>query len=390
METINPKDLSRIDPNTISYITLTNGNMIVLDSSVSEKSIIEKDKNNYLSKIESFKKTPLKISEKIIISYKKNTFIRDKIHNINGIFTKNDFNIVSKIIKTISFSFLGQSETNLINFSKKENLSRNTIQNDFKNKIISISNTNKNTNTNNYEHIKNSNLSPNSNSNLNLNLNKYEENKESDSIRKIPKGKNYKERLEKLIGDINKPTVNAVISLDIPSDIPFTVSHTQRQFNKLITQLRRKKNRNQKMPGDENYQKYYELYKKQNNKIYNGTFNYYDKRIKYFEENAKIESDINEKETINNSIFNRNYDKDSIFYNNIRISKNINKNYNIKEINDYNSKNNTISYLFHEKKRALSHRENFRDRLSKRVKNINSIIIYPSNNYKNNMNNFKF
>ena len=151
------------------------------------------------------------------------------------------------------------------------------------------------------------------------------------------------------------------------------------------------------MPGDENYQKYYELYKKQNNIIYNGTFNYFDKRIKYFEENDKIESYINnEKETINNSIFNRNYDKDNIFYNNkvIRISKNINKkynNYNIKEINDYNSKNNTINYLFHEKKRALSHRDSFRDRLSKRVKKINSITIYPTNNYKNKfMNNIKF
>lgn len=37
MEAINPKDLSRLDPDTISYVTLKNGNIIVLDTSVKEK-----------------------------------------------------------------------------------------------------------------------------------------------------------------------------------------------------------------------------------------------------------------------------------------------------------------------------------------------------------------
>ena len=188
--------------------------------------------------------------------------------------------------------------------------------------------------------------------------------------------------MEKIFDDINKPQVKAVISLDIASEIPYNISGTQRQFNKLITQLRRKKRRNEKLPGDENYKKYYELYKNPNNKIYNDTFNYFDNRIKYYEENVKNDLDINkEKDIFNTNIFNKNTILDNIFYNYMKNSENIiNKNYNIKEKNDY-FKNNIFSYLFPDKKRSLSYKEAFRDKVNKKVTKINSTIICPSNNY---------
>ena len=142
MEAINPKDLSRLDPDTISYVTLKNGNIIVLDTSVKEK------------KIENDKIKSLKISEKIIISY--NTFNKEKLNNINKIHKLNDFNIVSKIIQNISFSFFGNSQNNVINLLIKDKdkyfSSRNTIEKDFQNKIINRSNAHKN--TNNLEFIK--------------------------------------------------------------------------------------------------------------------------------------------------------------------------------------------------------------------------------------------
>ena len=47
----------------------------------------------------------------------------------------------------------------------------------------------------------------------------------------------YNERMGKLIVDINKPKINAVISLDIQSEIPYEISGIQKQFNKLINQL---------------------------------------------------------------------------------------------------------------------------------------------------------
>ena len=372
MEAINPKDLSRLDPDTISYVTLKNGNIIVLDTSV-------KEKKNENDKIKS-----LKISEKMIISYNK--FNKEKLNNINKIHKINDFNIVSKIIQNISFSFFGNSQNNVINLLIKDKdkyfSSRNTIEKDFQNKIINISNAHKN--TNNLEFIKYSNnyISPYSESQINLNLNKLEENKESNSINKKLRSKNYEERMEKIFDDINKPQVKAVISLDIASEIPYNISGTQRQFNKLITQLRRKKRRNEKLPGDENYKKYYELYKNPNNKIYNDTFNYFDNRIKYYEENVKNDLDINkEKDIFNTNIFNKNTILDNIFYNYMKNSENIiNKNYNIKEKNDY-FKNNIFSYLFPDKKRSLSYKEAFRDKVNKKVTKINSTIICPSNNY---------
>ena len=398
IETINLKDFSKLDPSNISYITLRNGNIIKLDDSSKEKPVINIFKN------ELFKKN-LQISEKLIISFDKKEILKDKVitsnKNIKTKTTKNDL----KIIKNIDFSFFAELKKNSIDYkNNKDILSRNINQHNYNKKIISISNTNKNSNTNNLEYTKNSNIYLNSNSNLKPNINKNindnnkeenKENKEPNLINsKIKKqNQNYKERLNKLIDDLNKPTVNAVISLDIPSDIPFNISGIQRQFNKLITQLNKKKYRHNKYQGEQNYKRYYELYKNKNNKIYNGTFNHSDKRIKYFEENINLESDINRGNYMkekSNDLFNENFNINSIIYNNYRNVKHKNKNninkfkFNLKEINDYNYKNNTISYLFQDKKRAVSQKQqSFRDKVNKKVSRPISTIIRPSNIYKN-------
>ena len=103
METINPKNLIDIDPSTVSFITLKDGNIIMLDDSApikpskeKTKSIPEEEKNNKEEKSKiilavSFpmnfyykgiiKKSPiLEISKNINFSYNKREMInKDKI-----------------------------------------------------------------------------------------------------------------------------------------------------------------------------------------------------------------------------------------------------------------------------------------------------------------------
>lgn len=386
IETINIQDFSKLDPRSISYIALKNGKIIKLEDSSKENPIIDYSKNDL------FKKN-LQISEKSIIPFDKNEILKNIRNNNKNI--KNDF----KIVKNMGFSFLDELKKNSIDYkNNKDYLSRNNNQYNYNKKIISISNTNKNINTNYFEYTKNSNFFLNSNSNSqininkNININNNEENKESNSInqKKKNQNKNYKERMEKFIGNLNKPTVNAVISLDIPSDVPFYISGIQRQFNKLITQLNKKKYRRNKYQGGQNYKRYYELYKNKSNKIYNGTSNHSEKRIKYFEEKINVESEMNNDNYLNekkNDLLNDKFNIYSIFYHNYRNSKPKKKNsiskFNLKEINDYNSKNNTITYLFHDKKRAVSQKQSFRDKVNKKIEKPSSTIIRPSNIYKN-------
>ena len=370
METIKPSDLSKLDPDLISFISLKNGNMIVIDTSSKN----EKNKIGEYQKI--FNKKNLKISEKIVFSFNKEKETKKN---------KNDFNIVSKIVKNINFCYY--SKTYL-----KENFSRNHNSIKTNSEFISTSTNHKCMNNVEYTKLLNNFLNQNSKeSTIINNTNNYEENKEEDSINNkiIKKNKNYKERMEKLIENMNKPIVNAVISLDIPSDIPYEVSGIQKQFNFLMAQLRRKKNRHRKFKGEDNYQRYYELYKNKSSKIYNGTFNYSNnKRLKYFEET--IDNEKNEKNTIDNydeKIYRTNNVKDIILNKNFRTYKDlskISKNFSQKEINDYSSNNHTISYLFPQRTRPVE-RVSFRDRVNKKVEKFKSTstLICPSNCWKN-------
>ena len=269
-----------------------------------------------------------------------------------------------------------------------------------KKEFIDISNKKRN---NIFEYTKTSNnfsVNKNTKSQKIFNKKLFEENKEENSIndRIKNKSKNCKERIEKLINDINKPTVNAVISLDIRADFPSNITGIQKQFNMLMTQYKRKKNKLKKNKGNENYQRYYELYKNQNNKIYNGTFNH--KRLKYFgESNIENEESINlnrlsknNYKTNNKNIINKNNNNpfNTIIYSSYTNEKKYNNRngsyYSLKEMNDYKSnksKNDTISSLLSDKNKTISERASFKDKVNKKVKRHNSEIIYPSNNYYN-------
>ena len=337
---------------------------------------------------------PLAISEKIIIYFEGKQNNNNKL--INPIILKNDFNTISKIIKNTNFSYFGKLKSNSKKINNQHNI--DNLPKNLKKEIIDISNKKSN---NIFEYTKTTNNfieNINAKSQKILNKNLFEENKEENSINdKIRnKSKNCKERIEKLINDINKPTVNAVISLDIRADNPSNISGIQKQFNMLIRQYKRKKNKYKKNKGNENYQRYYELYKNHNNKVYNGTFN--NKRLKYFgESNNDNDDNINlnrlnkNNYKINNNIINKNKKNNNTFntiaYNSFTNENNSYKRngsyYSLKELNDYKSKNNTISSLLSDKNKTISERTSFMDKVNKKVNRHNSEIIYPSNNYYN-------
>ena len=393
METIKPKELMKFDPNIISFITLNNGKVIKLETSILEEPNKEKRKNDLQSKLEIIHNNPFKISKKIIINFEGKQNDNNKL--INPIIFKNDFNKISKIIKNINFSYFGKLKSNSKKINNQNNI--NNLPKNLKKEIIDISNKKRN---NIFEYAKTTNnfsVNKNTKSQKIFNKKLFEENKEENSIndRIRNKSKNCKERIEKLINDINTPTVNAVISLDIRADFPSNITGIQKQFNMLMTQYKRKKNKYKKNKGNENYQRYYELYKNQNNKVYNGTFNH--KRLKYFgESNIENENSIklnrlnkNNYKT-NNNIINKNNNNpfNTIIYNNYINEKKYNNNrngnyYSLKEMNEYKSKNDTISSLLSDKNKTISEKASFKDKVNKKVKRHNSEIIYPSNNYYN-------
>jgi len=406
MKVMNPCDLSKLDPDTISFITLKDGNMIMLNPSVRPKPEIEKRKIDFESKLEKIK-YPFHISEKIIISFvnkkniennlkKVNNNNKNDINNKNIVTIKNDFNTISKIIKNINFSLYSKKKEYLDNnnINNKENISRNKSQKSTKDKIINISNTIKK--TSNYELTKSSNnyfISTNSNKIINKNIDNYEENKEEISLNDKICKKNYIKNIDKIF-DVNKPTINAVISLDIPSDITYEITGIQKQYNMLRTQLKRKKNRHKKLKGGENYQRYYELYKNPQHKVYNGTF---DNKLKYLQEKTNINNDNinkNDKNYFNKynhktfSIFNKNNNVFNILNYKTLSNKNLNKInlFSRNEISDYNSKNNSVNHFLNDKTKSVSERNSFKDKVTRN----NSALIFPCNDYKNSIirNNF--
>ena len=419
---IHPKDVGLLDPETISFITLKNGNMIMVDNTAPMKPIIERKKIDFEQSV----KNSLKISEKLSISYNKeeNKNKINKKYNQNNEkylknkkFEKNDWNKVYQIEKSINISYLGslkQYYTNITPKNIKDNYSRNNLKNKQKENISNTkNNSNANQKENYFDFTKTSNFysSPNSNTNTNnlfngkiiisegnenniiknMNKNAYEEDKDENSMNdKLKKKSNYKERMEKLVGDKNKPSVNAVISLDIPSDIPFDINGIQRQFNMLITQLKRKKDKYQKNNDGGNCQRYYELYKNSTNKIYNGTFTCTNNRLKYFEEHRngdkakQNEIDLFEKNNYKkNSLLSKENSFNDIFYLNYKSDKDVNKAnnfYTYKIINDYNSKKkHTLSYLLNDKARPSTYRTSIKNKINRKGFRHNSAIIYPSN-----------
>ena len=117
METINPKNFIDIDPSSVSFITLKDGNMIMLDESTPVKPSKEKtevpleEENN---KIEPKNKDILAVSFPINFSYK-------------GCIKKN---IILEVVKNINFSY------NKINTNKEKNIPSPNSSIDFKSSML--------------------------------------------------------------------------------------------------------------------------------------------------------------------------------------------------------------------------------------------------------------
>ena len=379
MESINPNDINELDTGTISYITLKNGNMVMVDDSVPEK--LKKEKN--VKSIENSKNLavnqPLTVSEKIIVSFKeeeKNFDIKMDIETGNKKSEKNNFNLISKVSKNTNFSFQGKKENiknNISNISSDKNEflkdKENISQND-----ENITSSNKINNTNN------------------------EENKEGNNVRDRIRRKSMRfiEQIEKMVGEKNKHTVKAVISLYIPSDVQSNLNATQKHFNKLVSQLRQKQNKFRKGKGGIIGNKLYDLYKENSNKIYKDVLSPFMNRIKYYQESEKEDLSKNKLSSFSND----NYLKTSLNINNrYNLMKstnslyssfdnkniNINKSLNLNE-NKYFNLNKSINSFYGNKNRSSSGGKYYSMKLIGKNLGYSSALVYPTNRFISKLN----
>lgn len=423
METIHPNNIQDLDTDVISFITLKNGNMIMVDDSAPEKPKKEKSKLDNNSKNEKIPQ-PLEVSNELTISFKgkennnnKNLSTLNDIINNNEkkIVVKSDFNLISHIENNTHFSFAGNPRQNIINNipvipdNKNENLLLNTNNDNNINIPQSINNfspivsSNENNIKSNLgknaliDKTKMSNYDDNNtSSNKGVNSND-EENKEEGNIssRVRRKSRNYMDKIGKLMEDINKPTIKAVISLNIPSDVQKNISNTQKQFDLLVTQLRQKQNKYRRNKNTLNYPKYYEFYK--NNKI-NEILSPKVNRIKYYQESEKedLENDIlfngndNLRKSLNiNNNIKINTSNNKSFYdgfNNKTINVNKSVNYNMRSSSiDFNK---SINNFYIGKNTSMNNSKLFSKKQGGNILGISSSLVYPSNRCKSKINSF--
>jgi len=153
METVNPKNFVDIDPLLVSFITLKDGNMIMIDETVPAKPnkvrlFQEEEKNNF-----DPKKKKKNRSQELSLSKQSNlNFIgnQQKMKPIT-IIKKSDFNSISSISKNISFSFMkdGIKNANLPSPNCSVDIKSSMFQTRRDNNNINYNNTNMNTINNN-------------------------------------------------------------------------------------------------------------------------------------------------------------------------------------------------------------------------------------------------
>ena len=408
METINPKDVGKLDFDSISFITLKNGDMIMIDGSAPEKYKSEAPKyDNYSIKSKNNIQN-LEVMKQLSFTYKGKNKYNNTIDKINNkIILKNDFNSISYPSKAMNLSFKGISNNkfalnNFQNLPIKQNIKKNSlfeisnINNNINlnNKRLSYNNPeiNPNINTlkkatennNNNSSETNSNNPPSStrNNNINnLNIQTREMTEEEKLDQRIKrKSRNYLERLSLIFNEKNKPLVNAVISLKIPSDVNRQISETEKEFDMMVTQLKQKRSKyNFSRTGNNLYNKYYELYKDNNKEVKYLNLN----RIKYYQE-AENDNKENEPQMNNNETLNNNNQRmvDNTFNINNTIYTNNKTNFGI-GLTDTNLNNKVMNSFYGEKNRATRDNNNF---LSRIRTNSSSSLVCPSNIIKNKLN----
>ena len=132
METLNPNDIGKLDFDTFSFITLKNGDMIMIDSSAPEKYKSEKQTcNNELIQKNQILNN-LSVSKQITFTFKgKNTFNKNIDKSNKQIIMKSDFNSVSLPSKSINVCYKGKSNKLILdkipNLNIKENIKKNSL-----------------------------------------------------------------------------------------------------------------------------------------------------------------------------------------------------------------------------------------------------------------------
>ena len=415
MESIHPNDIITMDLGEISYLTLKNGNMILIDDSVPEKGNKE---NKNIPKSSIFSKNETKIAPKkfkLEITYPSKLFVKGiKVNNIKDKYNnKPDYKRITKIIKNESFTFKGIKQNNYYNNMKeKENIQMNNnfeieknnkvcFKDDFNNnkinnefsptsskeneipqmKAMSYNNTHVNQN-NNFNNINSDNNNTDYNqSKINTNMsipissimnnnnntdNKMNLNSNNSNMNQTSKRKN-KSKIFGFFGKDKKVriSINAVCSLNIKAEDKYKINLIN-QFNNLVDRLNDERekgtvNRILENEKNEKYSKFYPLYK---NKTHNEVIK------KNFE------------------LMNQNYNKDfnidtnnNITNNNIIGNKTINNFYKKENygINGFNKSNIDMMLNLNSSRRLNSPSTSEIEKLKSKIQRLSTGIVRPSN-----------
>ena len=415
MESIHPNDIITMDLGEISYLTLKNGNMILIDDSVPEKGNKE---NKNIPKSSIFSKNETKIAPKkfkLEITYPSKLFVKGiKVNNIKDKYNnKPDYKRITKIIKNESFTFKGIKQNNYYNNMKeKENIQMNNkfeieknhkvcFKDDFNNnkinnefsptsskeneipqmKAMSYNNTHVNQN-NNFNNINSDNNNTDYNqSKINTNMsipissimnnnnntdNKMNLNSNNSNMNQTSKRKN-KSKIFGFFGKDKKVriSINAVCSLNIKAEDKYKINLIN-QFNNLVDRLNDERekgtvNRILENEKNEKYSKFYPLYK---NKTHNEVIK------KNFE------------------LMNQNYNKDfnidtnnNITNNNIIGNKTINNFYKKENygINGFNKSNIDMMLNLNSSRRLNCPSTSEIEKLKSKIQRLSTGIVRPSN-----------
>ena len=383
MESIHPNDIITMDLNSISYLTLKNGNMILIDDSVPEKGNKE---NQNIPKSSIFNNNEIKLAPKkfkLQIEYPSKFFVKGiKTFNINDKYKNTfDYKKSNKIIKNESFTFRGikmnYNYNNNIYEKEKENFQMNNnfaieknhkvhFKDDFNNinnkynptqssreneiEQIRTMTFNNNINiqqNNNYNNINNDNnninninsdynqskintnmsipisgiINNNNADNKNNNLNNNNNNMNQTSKRK------NKSKIFGFFGKDKKVriSINAVCSLNIKAEDKYKINLIN-QFNNLVDRLNEEREKgtvNKFIENEKNekYSKFYPLYK---NKTHNDVIK---KNFDMMNQNYNLDFNSEMKNNIiGNKTSNNFYKKDNFEYNKLNFNLMLNQN----------------------------------------------------------------
>ena len=413
MESIHPNDIITMDLSTISYLTLKNGNMVLIDDSVPEKG----NKNN--QKISNFNKNDSKIFQK---NYKleiespsflffKGIKVRNKYDDENEK-KKYDYKIYNIIMKNENFFIKGIKSYSNNNINEKENIPLNNINDQFnidktskflyKNndkydlfnsnqlpkektvtemKSVHFNINNNNNNIDNEQENNQNKLNPNINTNIsipiinnfnnninNINIdNKNNLNSNNSNLNQGTKRRN-KSKIFGFFGKDKKVriSINAVCSLNIKAEDKYKINLIN-QFNNLVDRLNEEREKATvtkllETEKQDKYSKFYPLYKnKTHNEVIKKNFEIMNQNYNF---NKDFNSEINNN-TIKNKTINNFYKKDHFGLS-----------------NGFNNLNSNL--LFNQSsRRTVGQSSNEIEKLKNKIQRLSTGIVRPSNRITN-------